>query len=356
MPPEFYGWKYASVVCVVVALLIAALFWRRRLRITCRSTLVANSILSTALFALVLLLFEGLFFLFYDQTDSFMLTNVSKRWFVRHVHLNNAGCRDFQDFESVRPSGVFRIILLGDSFTFGYGIRNGERRFGDQLQNRLNDLSPGRFQIYNMAACGAETADHLRLIRTIGRSNFEFDMILLIYTLNDASQLLPETNKIYSRIDRLKPTFWPLRDMYLFNFLYYRAVLLSVSETADYYSWVARAYRDPIWSRHRTELEQVANAGNDKLRVVTFPLVANVGVDYPFQVAHEQLSRVWDELEVPQLDLLRFFQGESSHTLVVNRFDGHPNVRSHRIAAEAIFEHFLAEDPAIEAAHRRDFR
>jgi hypothetical protein len=285
-----------------------------------------------------------------------MLTNTSQRWLARNVRLNNAGYRDPQEFTERRPPGVWRIGLLGDSFTAGYGIARVEDRFGDRLRARLEQMCPGRFQVYNLASWGDESAQHLAKLRVIARFGFEFDMFILAYNLNDGSPLLPQTNQIYSRIDSLKPNFWLFRTSYLLNFLYYRTVLVTVPESQSYYAWVAQAYHEPTWTSHRAELERIrehCRQWDIELRVVTFPLVAMLGLDYPLREAHRKLDQLWDELDVPHLDLLECFEGCPAGELVVNRFDGHPSVLAHRIAADAIFERLVLTDPVIEAVRSR---
>ena len=45
---------------------------------------------------------------------------------------------------------------------------------------------------------------------------------------------------------------------------------------------------------------------------------------------------------MPVLDLLEDFEQESSPSMVVNRFDAHPNERAHQLAADIIANEMLS--------------
>ena len=49
-------------------------------------------------------------------------SEVDKDWFKKNVSLNSLGYRDFK-YSQERPNNIFRILVLGDSMTFGQGIK-----------------------------------------------------------------------------------------------------------------------------------------------------------------------------------------------------------------------------------------
>ncbi len=351
--PEFYGWKMTGAALLVLLVGVAGLRWRRRRRQARRSLWPTTAILSVAVCAGAMILLEVSFSVCYDQTDTMTLTNVSRRWFERHVRANNAGARDSQPFTPIPPPGVFRITLVGDSFTYGHGIRDVEDRFGDQLKNRLDESAPGRFQVYNWALCGADTQDHINIIKLLSLGEFNCNLVLLVYVLNDACPLLPESEELARQAQYLQPHFPLFRDTYLFNFLYWRFVHLSMTPARDYATWIPHAYQEPFWSKHREQLEQIVTLCRQQgweLRVVTFPLLQSLGPHYPLRDAHDRLASFWTEHEISNVDLLPILEAHDVGDLVVNRFDAHPNELAHRLAAQAIYEHILTPDAAIQAA------
>ena len=68
---------------------------------------------------------------------------------------NSLGLRGTQEY----PFGDVpqdRILLLGDSFTFGVGV-NDDETFADQLQKRLDQAAAGRYQVVNAGQPGKGT-------------------------------------------------------------------------------------------------------------------------------------------------------------------------------------------------------
>ncbi len=64
------------------------------------------------------------------------------------IRINGQGFRSDYDFESQVPEGKRRIICLGDSFTFGFGVSNGEA-----WCDRLREYDP-RIETVNMGQGG----------------------------------------------------------------------------------------------------------------------------------------------------------------------------------------------------------
>src|SRR5439155_3552527 len=59
------------------------------------------------------------------------------------VHINSHGTRG-PEFQSQKPANTFRILSLGDSRTFGWGLSESET-YSDQLRRLLqNKVGPGR--------------------------------------------------------------------------------------------------------------------------------------------------------------------------------------------------------------------
>ena len=84
---------------------------------------------------------EFAFAVWYDQTDSIMLTNASKRWVDIHVTYTRGGFRDDRqtlDSLQMQPNdGRRRIVFAGDSFTFGHGIKDVDDRFSNLVRTQL---------------------------------------------------------------------------------------------------------------------------------------------------------------------------------------------------------------------------
>jgi len=65
--------------------------------------------------------------------------------YVVNVRINGVGLRNS---EIGSKDGTFRILVLGDSFTFGYGVEN-EETYPAQLQKILNERMDGKVEVIN---------------------------------------------------------------------------------------------------------------------------------------------------------------------------------------------------------------
>ena len=78
--------------------------------------------------------------------------------FDTDVRFNSAGLRDRE--HGVKPPGTKRLVVLGDSYTFGWGVDEGER-FTDRLEDRLRDAAPGVWDVVR-AGTNAYATTHER--------------------------------------------------------------------------------------------------------------------------------------------------------------------------------------------------
>ena len=86
----------------------------------------------------------------------------TRRWAgTGAVQTNGAGFRE-RSFSDVKAPGTYRIVAVGDSFTYGNGIRNDER-YTEILQKGL----PDSFEVLNFGTAGANTPQHLDTIANV---------------------------------------------------------------------------------------------------------------------------------------------------------------------------------------------
>mgnify|MGYP001609103083 FL=1 len=100
-----------------------------------------------------------------------------------YVKINSLGFRDYE-YSLKKPNDVFRIAVLGDSFTFGYGIEL-EDTYTKQLEKMLNENSSQKYEVLNFGGNGGNTlleAEYLEK-KVI---NFEPDLVIVGFFPNDA--------------------------------------------------------------------------------------------------------------------------------------------------------------------------
>jgi lysophospholipase L1-like esterase len=94
------------------------------------------------------------------------------------VHINSLGTRG-PEFEPAKPAGTFRILSLGDSRTFGWGLSETET-YSAQLQELLRSR-PGnsnRIEVINAGVNGWSFPQMLVYFRDIGRQ-YQPDLVIL---------------------------------------------------------------------------------------------------------------------------------------------------------------------------------
>jgi lysophospholipase L1-like esterase len=335
---------------VVLGVLLAVCIRKiRRGQATGRWFLVAvNAAVLLQMVSVAFLAGEVYFRFVHDTTDSFLYTKVSRRWLEQHYLTNNIGVRDNIHYPFQITPGKRRLTFHGDSFTVGHGLNDVNDRFVNLIRQANRQA-----EVHMLAGDGLDTGAQFEVLQRSFTERYEFDVVVLVYCLNDISDIMPDWTGLLSRIHGLAVReHWLIRESYFANTLYYRYTVGRDPDVANYFQFVKSAYRGPLWEHQKIRLkamrDQVQVAGG-KLLVVTFPFLHALGTNYEYKFAHEQLADFWRELGVPHADLLPTFQGIPPVELVVNRYDAHPNEYAHALAAEAIAK-FLKEQVADKPA------
>lgn len=102
---------------------------------------------------------------------------------IHYGLLNNHGWRD-RDREFAKPPGTYRVLVLGDSVTFG-AIVPAEKVYTRLLEDRLV-VEGYKVEVLNMAIPGWGTDTQLEALRREG-VRYQPDLVILQFTDNDLS-------------------------------------------------------------------------------------------------------------------------------------------------------------------------
>lgn len=105
-------------------------------------------------------------------------TRVEAPKFSYRLEINDQGLRDRQH-PYAKPEGVLRIVLLGDSLAYGWGVDNG-LAFADLVER---DLGPG-VEVINLGVPGYSTDQELWMLQREGQ-RYAPDLVLECFILND---------------------------------------------------------------------------------------------------------------------------------------------------------------------------
>jgi hypothetical protein len=267
----------------------------------------------------------------------------SRRWYRRgEIHLNKMGFRG-REFDLAKPHGVYRIAAVGDSFTFGNGIRQDER-YSELLQSQL----PSHFEVLNFGVAGANTPEHRALVQRL-LAEVHPDFIILQWYVNDVED--------DEAIGRPRPGnligYRPLHNWFNDKSALYTVANMQWAETqvslgmiAAYPDYLKNRLGDPESPDSRRDQKLLrdlivsAQQAQVGIGIVLFPDTAGeLDERYPFGYLHDRVLAVCAEREISCVDLRKDFATiRDRQSLWANRLDHHPSARANAIAAEKILE------------------
>jgi lysophospholipase L1-like esterase len=106
-------------------------------------------------------------------------------WFAGvPVHINTLGFRDDRDYPLDKGSATFRILVLGDSVTFGHGSI-AEHTYPALLERKLRAWRPDvDWQVWNLGVPGYNTSQELAYLLQVGPT-FKPDLVVVGFFEND---------------------------------------------------------------------------------------------------------------------------------------------------------------------------
>jgi lysophospholipase L1-like esterase len=132
-------------------------------------------------------------------------------WRFRHPEyrveyaINAAGFRDARQHLEPKPAGVVRVLLLGDSFTFGQGV-NYEDAWPVVAERLVDQRYPGRLELVKAGVQGSDTRSQLIRLRQLA-PRFDADAVVVGFLINDVYSNVPLDSRDLER-GSASPTPW----------------------------------------------------------------------------------------------------------------------------------------------------
>jgi hypothetical protein len=238
------------------------------------------------------------------------------------VRINSQGLRD-REYSLTKPAGVYRVLMLGDSTTLGWGVKAADT--AAKVLER--ELGP-RFEVINAGVGNYGTVQEFTYYETRGRL-FHPDLVILQYFIND-----PEP------VPRLKGGF-PLDHSYLLAFAASRwdGLLRVIHLRPDWRQYYASLYDDnsagfQAARRALVELSENVKADGAQLLVAILPELRVIDGDYPFDRETRKIKDVLESQRTPVIDLIDGLRGHGpERSLWVTVLDSHPSAKAHALIA-----------------------
>jgi lysophospholipase L1-like esterase len=246
-------------------------------------------------------------------------------------HTNSKGLRD-REFSYEKPPGRLRIMMLGDSFTVGWGAKLDET-----FPKRIERMYADRGIQAEAINTGVGNYNTIQEVEYYLREGYKYnpDIVVLNYTFNDAEPV-PFSSP--------PPTI--LRICYSCIFVEGRidSVLRELFVKKDWADYYLGLYGDDGQAKgwldakaYIAKLAAFTKAHGTKLIIASMPELHDVQ-HYRLQKITDLVHEAADENDVAFVDLLPYVQGVPSPELWVTPPDPHPNGLAHKLFAAGIFE------------------
>ena len=261
---------------------------------------------------------------------------------LRVSHRINAfGLRDAER-AFAKPPGALRVICLGDSFTFGEGVRV-EDAYPALLERRLGDaLAPRAVEVWNAGVQAYGTAEAIALFesRLLAAAP---DVVTLCFFLNDATDFERTIAEFTAALEPA-PLSWAARISRVVEAWERGRHARSIAER--FVATTRASLHAAGFARCEAgfrRLRELADGHGFRALVLVFPALMELDGDYPFEEEHALVAAALERAGLETLDLLPAFRGLDARVLRVHPTDHHPNARAHAIAAELVAERLLAD-------------
>lgn len=255
------------------------------------------------------------------------------------VSINSHGFRG-GEYPVEKPEGVFRVMLLGDSLTLGWGVELKEI-FATRLERMLSDHfaesgSGLDVQVINTGIGNYNTDQEVSLFEARGRAVAP-DLVILNYFINDAEPTPRQKSPFVLKFTYFGMALWGRLD--LFKRLY-----VTREDFSNYYPALYREGQDG-WRRAREALGRLARLSEEDgftLVMVLLPELHAVGPEYAFQEISDRVRGAAEGAGVRFVfDLAPAFAAGRPESFWVSMDDAHPNAKAHAIIARGIYDELI---------------
>ena len=276
-----------------------------------------------------------------------LIPNAQGVLYDQEIRINSYGMRD-EETTTKKPGDTFRIAVLGDSVTFGYGVSK-EESYPEILEKKFQTSVVGdtKIEVLNFGVMGYGMNQNLFVLE---RKIFDFepDVIILGHHLNDVwgegtviiappffIRFLNNHSALFSCVNRKGAL---------------GAGVLSVTDENENKPLQEMYREDSVsWNAYKKTFEkisQISKVRDIPIVIVLLPVWNKLNDDYEFKSIHERLDRTVHEGGLYSLNLAPSgsVQYDNAMGYRINPRDiDHPNAKGHGKIADAIYNKLVAE-------------
>jgi lysophospholipase L1-like esterase len=246
------------------------------------------------------------------------------------VETNSHGLRD-REFAFDKPAGMLRIVMLGDSFTEGWGAAEQDT-FSKRIERRYA-AQGDKVEVINTGVGNWNSIQEVEFFLT-DAYRYHPDIEVLNFAFNDAEPVPHD-----------RPPSFLMRYCYSCVFLVgrfdaLRRIIFGGKGWLDYYLGLFGDGSTPGWLGAKEAIKRLADyckENNIKLLIANHPELHDVK-NYRLQKITDLVQGAAAENKVAFVDLLPYVRDQNSAALWVTPPDPHPNGFAHKFLADGIFE------------------
>jgi lysophospholipase L1-like esterase len=248
---------------------------------------------------------------------------------------NSFGMRDDEPHPK-NDNSLNRIAVLGDSFTFGFGVR-GENTYPNVLERLLNkEIDDRRFEVLNFGVGGYSTRDEA-LVFKHKAIKWNLDLVIFGYVFNDPE--IDPIQPLHSYYDKV--SWWQYSNLLRLFAKAKRRWDIKKYGAGDYLRYL-HATNGQKWQSVVGALEEIKNAAAERkitVLLVIFPPISNGSwAEYKYLDLHQQIADTANEKGIFVVDLYGDLSQYPSKVLRISPHDWHPSKIGHEVAAHTIFK------------------
>ncbi len=267
-----------------------------------------------------------------------------------HYRTNSLGIRN-KEISRDKPAGVLRLLAIGDSFVYGYGLPE-EALVTVKIEQALNEKLARPVEVINSGIVGFNTTDQYKQLKRLG-DIYDPELVIVFFFTDDVLERVKPAGENKPRIqtaDWKQNAKEALRNhSRFFAWLYslYKSKGASkigvprVMLPSDYFNlddskpgWVA-------FKKGVHEMQDYVQDNHMRFLFVMIPTLTTLNKNYPYMELRQKVTAFIQSNDIPFIDLFDTLAPYPPGELWVSQQNNHWNAHATTLAADEIVRMIL---------------